>query len=226
MAVKKLTGKIEKIIDETEDVKSFWIKLPEEFVFVPGQFVMVSSPGLDKKGAFSIGSSPTEFNDKILVTVKKVGLLTGKLYEAKVGDAVNITGPLGDFTFKEQKNDLVFISGGCGIVPFRCIIKYVIDKKLPNKIVLLYSARTEKDIIYNYEWKKLENKNIKIMITLTRQEWKGRMGRIEEKLIKEAAEGLNNPEFFICGPQVLVDEISGKIKNLGYENRIRVDRWR
>ena len=226
MSVKKLTGKIEKIIVETEDVKSLWIKLPEKFEHIPGQFVMISLPGLEKKGAFSIGSSPTEFKDKILITVKKVGLLTGKLHDAKVGDEIIVTGPLGDFTFKNQKNDLVFIAGGSGIVPFRCVIKYVIDKKLENKIVLLYSARTEKDVIYSYEWDKIKSKNVKIIITLTRQEWKGPMGRINEDLIKESIKGLNEPEFFICGPQVLVEEISGKIKNLGYENRIRVDRWR
>ena len=185
MPVKKLTGKIEKIIRETEDTKSFWIKLPENFDHIPGQFVNISLPSLEKKGAFSIGSSPTEFKDKILITVKKVGLLTGKLHDAKVGDEIIVTGPLGEFTFKNQKNDLVFMAGGTGIVPFRCITKYVIDKKLNNKIILLYSARTEKDIIYNYEWDKIKNKNVKIITTLTRQEWKGPMGRINEDLIKE-----------------------------------------
>ena len=73
MPVKKLTGKIEKIIAETEDVKSFWIKLPENFDFIPGQFVMISLPGLEKKGAFSIGSSPTEFKDRILIYVEPYG---------------------------------------------------------------------------------------------------------------------------------------------------------
>ncbi|MEM4337034.1 MAG: FAD-dependent oxidoreductase [Candidatus Woesearchaeota archaeon] len=223
--VKKLKGTIEKIIEESEDVKSFWIKLEEDFAFTPGQFVIVSLPDLEKKGAFSIGSSPTEHKNKILITVKKVGLLTGKLHEAKLGDIINIIGPLGDFTFKEQNNDLVLIAGGCGIVPFRSIIHYVLDKKLKNKVVLLYSARTEKDIIYRYEWEKLKNKNIKIVITLTRQQWEGRTGRIDKQLIEDSARNLKNPEFFVCGPQQLVEEISEKIKQAGY-NRIRIDKWR
>jgi len=225
MAVKRLAGKIEKIIKETEDVRSFWIKLPEEFDFIPGQFVMLSVPGLDKKGAFSIGSSPTEFKDRILITVKKVGLLTGKLHEAKAGDEVMITGPLGEFVFREEKNDLVFIAGGTGIVPFRCIINYANDKKLPNRIVLFYSARTERDIIYSYEWAKLHTKNTKIIITLTRQEWKGPMGRINEEMIKENVKNLKDPVFYVCGPQQLVEEVTQKIKNLGYE-KIKIDRWR
>ncbi|MBW3023282.1 hypothetical protein KY308_04215, partial [Candidatus Woesearchaeota archaeon] len=82
MAVKKIKGKIEEIIVETENVKSYWIKLDEEMNFIPGQFVMLSIPGLEKKGAFSIGSSPTESKNRILLTIQKVGLLTGKIDEA------------------------------------------------------------------------------------------------------------------------------------------------
>ncbi|MBW3022739.1 hypothetical protein KY308_01385, partial [Candidatus Woesearchaeota archaeon] len=154
-------------------------------------------------------------------------LLTGKMDEAKVGDEVLITGPLGEFVFKEEENkenDLVFLAGGTGIVPFRCLIKYITDKKLKNRMVLLFSARTKEHIIYK-DLPNIKNESFKYVITLTRQEWDGPMGRINEDLIKKSVEGLKNPVFYVCGPQILVEELTEKIKKLGYD-RIKVDRWR
>ena len=64
------------------------------------------------------------------------------------------------------------ISGGIGITPFRSMIKYTIDKKLPTKITLFYSNKTPEEIAYHKEFKDLEdsNKNLKIIYTITNME--------------------------------------------------------
>ena len=142
--------KIIKIIDETPDVKTFRLKSENNIDFIPGQYCMVSFPDdEDNKRPFTFSSSPTE-KGYIDLTVKKMGVFTTKLYSLGIGDKLKIIGPNGEsLNFDGSvKEDIVFIAGGSGITPFISALRYAAIKNLPNSITLLFSSKTEKDIIY------------------------------------------------------------------------------
>ena len=66
----------------------------------------------------------------------------------KEGDWVKINGPYGDFTYAGEKVKIGALTGGIGITPLRSICKYCVDKKLPTSIIMLYSNKTENEIVF------------------------------------------------------------------------------
>ena len=76
---------------------------------------------------------------------------------------------------------------------------------------LLYSVRTTNDIIFNSEFRELEqeNPNFNFYVTCTRlapeDQWAGRRGRINADWVKEHIHDLSNTVFYACGPNELVE---------------------
>ena len=124
---------------ETPTVKS--IKLEKNnFEYKPGQHARIEfnidDPENGNARPLSIASSPTEnfllFSTKISRTLFKQ-----KIGSLKVGDKIKIKGPMGVFVLDENAKNIVILGGGIGITPFRDMIKYATDKKLPVKLTLL-----------------------------------------------------------------------------------------
>jgi len=226
--------KIIKIIDETLDVKTFRVETPDgtEINFFPNQFFMVRFPDSKLQRAYSISSSPTQ-KDYMDITVNMVGEFTTKLFKSKVNDYLIFKGPFGKLHFTENiKNDVVLISGGCGIAPLMSIIKYCSQKNLQNKIKLIYSAKTPADIVYNEDLKKIkeQNQNFNYTVTITRpspeQNWTGRTGRIDSNLLKENIKDIENSLYFLCGPVEFVKNTISLLEILGVKkDQIRTDVW-
>ena len=132
----------------TEFEKYFEIALDgdQSLDHMPGQFVMVSIPGVGD-APISVSSSPTKRRTFELV-VRNTGKLTGALHKMGEGDTLGIRGPYGTgFPIKKlEGNDLLFVAGGLGIVPLRSLINFVIDKiitllSLVYKIQLILSQQ-------------------------------------------------------------------------------------
>ncbi len=243
MPIKFTPFVIEKIINETHDTKTFRLKNVEgrPMFFKPGQFVNMYI--LKEDGSFadarsmSISSSPT-ITGYIDLTIKIVpdGRFTPKLLPFKLGDKFGINGPFGrSFNFSEDdlKKHFVLIAGGVGITPLMCIIRYVINKKASTKMILLYSNKTPKDIIYYEELNKLEslNGNLKVVNTVTRPhesatEWHGLTGRINEDLIRKHVHDISNTMFFLCGPDTMIKELIETLKKMGAsDSQIKFEKW-
>lgn len=236
MEIKEYSLKIKQIIDETPKVKTFRVGIPDEteINFYPGQFFMVSIPADEEKvkRAYSISSSPCSKN-YLDISLDKVGRFSTKLFKSKLSDTLTFKGPYGKFYFDESmSNSLLLISGGVGITPLMSIIRFANDKKLKNKIKLIYSVKTQDDIIYHEEIKKMksQNKNFDYIITTTRSEhdenWNGRIGRVDEQLIRENITQVQETIYFICGPLEFVKSIISILENLGAKKeQIKTDIW-
>ena len=215
---------------ETPDIKSIKIGIEQKFDYKPGQYVIVELDIEDSENtrSLSIASSPTEdfllFSTKISQTLFKQ-----KFNNLQVGDKVKLKGPMGIFVLKEDAKEIMFLGGGIGITPFRDMIKYACDKRLPIKLTLLYSNRTPNDIVYKDEWSLFEqqNPNLKVVNTITDDpNWQGRKGRINESLVKEFCSDLNNTIFYICGPPGMVTGLSDLLKTMNIsQSNIKIERF-
>ena len=220
---------IVEVKQETPTIKS--IKLEKNnFDYKPGQYVMVELETGDDENThpLSIASSPTE--DFLLFSTKISESTFKKKYnQLKVGDKIKLKGPMGIFVLDENAKNIVFLGGGIGITPFRSMIKYSSDNKVPIKLKLIYSNKATDEICYKDEWSILErqNPNLKIVSTITEDpSWHGRKGRINEELIKEFCNDLNNTLFYICGPPAMVEGLFQllKIMNIPQQN-IKVEKF-
>ena len=218
---------------ETHDVKSIKLSFNgNEFDYKPGQYMMVELETGDEDNVhpLSIASSPTE--DFLLFSTKaSQSSFKQKFNSLKANDKVKMKGPMGIFVLKEDAKEVVLLGGGIGITPFRNMIKYFCDKKLPIKLTLLYSNKTPEDIVYRDEWLVFEkqNPNLKVVNTVTDYQgadWKGKTGRINEAMIREFCNDIDNTIFYICGPPGMVDGLSNLLKTMSIpQQNIKVEKF-
>jgi len=113
-------------------------------IALPGQFVMVECseslvPLLRRPFSFhSIHKKSREFE----LLFKIVGNGTKILSQKKVGEIVNILGPLGNgFQILKNVENISILARGIGIAPFKALIEDALLKKI--KVSLFFSAKEE-----------------------------------------------------------------------------------
>lgn len=221
--------KIQRTRNLNSSAKAITFDRPEDFDFSPGQHVMMS---LDKgeNRPFTMTSSP--LNKRFLeFGIKKVGEFTSRIHELDQGDGIEILGPVGTFIFDEEiKDNLVFIAGGSGITPFICMMRYIEDKNLKNRIDLIYSVRKPEDVMFLGEIERMKENHIitKVIFTVTGgdPDWEGEKGRVSEKLIKKHIRDLDNKVYFVCGPREFEKSVSEILRNLHIRRkRVKSAAW-
>jgi NAD(P)H-flavin reductase len=212
-------AKIEKITDETPNIKTFVFKLKREIRFATGQFVQLTIPGIGE-APFTPSSSPSQ-TEKIELTIMKAGFLTGKLDEMKEGEIAGIRGPYGcgyplnDFYSKE----VLILGGGVGMAPLRSLLFTLLENvdKL-RRIVLCYGARTPEDIVYKDafpEWKKKDKLKILRSVDKAATGWQETEGLVTV-LLDKIKMNFKNSVAIVCGPPIMMKFGTLKLLDLGY----------
>src|SRR6059058_5309775 len=164
-STRELRGKIEEVRPETEDAATVLIKPGYRWpAHKPGQYCRI---GVDiervrhtRAGSFT--SDPYRPDGLISITVKCVdeGKVSPYLVRrGRPGTIVSLGGVEGDFVLPEALPDkLLFISAGSGITPVMSMLRSISHQDEMNDVVLLHSAREEKDIIFGDQLRELEEK--------------------------------------------------------------------
>lgn len=208
-----------------------------------GQYAFFPLDGVenDQKGPvrhFTIASSPTE--DEIIISTRiRDSPYKQRLASREKGTRVGMSRPQGDFVLHEDSSKLaVFLSGGIGVTPFRSMIKYATDKKLPTRIAMFDSNRNEQNILYKDEFDRWshENPNLKVIYAVTGEGdetgesgWKGERGRIDKSMIDRhlSHDDLAKSVFYICGPPGMLKAMQQLLKDQLQisEDRIKVEEF-
>ena len=150
------------------------------------------------------------------------GLSSRHLHDAlRVGDALDVTAPAGKFTFTgAEATRLVLVAGGVGLTPLMAKVRYLTDLGWPGGITLIYSAKTEADIIFRGELAALaaRHPNLKVAVTLTREtgpEWRGERGRVTPELLARLVPDIASQRVHICGPTEMTDPTRAMLLALG-----------
>jgi NAD(P)H-flavin reductase len=146
--------RIESIREVTRIEKVFRLRRTDGLTFghKPGQFMQVSVFGIGE-APISVSSSPTR-GDYIELTVRKVGRLTNALHSLMPGASIGLRGPFGTYFDADAMSgqDLLLISGGCGLAPMRSLIQYVQDRRSHfGRVVILYGAKSPEDLLFKDE---------------------------------------------------------------------------
>ncbi|MGA2296939.1 MAG: FAD/NAD(P)-binding protein [FCB group bacterium] len=215
------------VIDETPDIKTFKLqfKNPEiknNFAFKAGQFAEYSVFG-EGECTFCIASSPTRM-DNIECSFKMAGKVTGAMSRLNVGDTMGLRGPYGNaFPIEEMEGkNIVFIAGGIGLAPVRCIIWNALDMRNKFKdITIIYGARTVQDLVYKREledWKAMPD--VKTVVTVDpggeTSDWTGEIGFVPTIVEKVAPSG-DNTIAIICGPPIMIKYTFPVMLKLGFK---------
>lgn len=219
--IKKITAKIREIESLTKDVKKIKLTLSERVDFKPGQYFLIelSIKGIVQRRAYSIASSPDN-KDILELCIKKVSEtgFVSELFKQKVGDEIKIIGPAGKFFIEEMpKKDLVFVSVGTGIAPFKSMIEYLLkESNFKKKITLIHGYRHEEDVLYEDYFKELEkqfpNFNQKIILSQPKKKYNLK-GHVQDFLPGENSNKEN--QFYICGMKTMIEDVLKKLNSLG-----------
>lgn len=212
-------AKITKIKEETPDTRSFRLEVEGAggLEFTPGQFVEVSAFGYGE-APFSISSSPLE-KDFIEVTVRRVGNVTRALFNMKEGDIVGVRGPFGrGWPVEEMRGQsLLMIGGGIGIAPLRPLVEYAIARQDSfGDVMLLYGARTPKDIVYKEELEKWrEHIDVRLTVDVGDETWRGRTG-VVTVLLDDVEVDPRETYSVQCGPPIMIYFVTRRLVEMGF----------
>jgi len=211
--------------DETPDVKTFRLGRPDGRIFdyLPGQYVTLSIAMY--KRSYSLASSPAG-SKNLEITVKRDpngGVVSNWLNDnLKIGDKLYLKGPFGKFScIKQPCEKILFLAAGSGIVPIMSMLRWLADTDAGTDVLLLLSFRNPEDIIYREEIKLIAARhlNIRMAVTLTggavsRYQWPGLTGRVNEKMIAELAPDLPERMVYLCGPDAFMAECKKNLLKL------------
>ncbi len=216
--------KIEKIIGETPNIKTFHINfkdsaLREKFSFEAGQFGEYSLLGIGE-ATFCISSSPTR-GDHLEFSVMRVGRVTQALHEVNEGDEIGFRGAYGNSFPLDllRKKNLLFIGGGIGLAPLRSLIWNVLDQRDEYEdIQILYGARSPQDLCFKYDLSQWEEMGgIDMVTTVDRgdEEWKGKVGLVPH-ILEELSPSPKSCIAITCGPPIMIRFTLQSLTKLGF----------
>jgi NAD(P)H-flavin reductase len=195
---------------------------------LPGQFAEISIPGIGE-APISISSPPSEGN-RFEMVIRRVGAVTGAIHALNVGDSVGIRGPFGtSFPMNELKGkNLLFITGGIGLVPARSAINYSLDHRDDYKdITILFGCQDPNQRLFTDEieqWKKRDD--IHFHETVDRCEgcnWDGNVGVITTLLPKLQDVAPKETYAIIVGPPVMYKYVIMNLHDMDFaDNHIIV----
>jgi ferredoxin-NADP reductase len=204
-----------KIIEE--DVYSIQLKLDQEMLFYPGQYILVDYQLEDEKytRAYTMISSSLDKNIIELNIQKTEDPLTSHIITSmSVGDSIAFKGPYGRFvlTNKMKLQSLCLVAVNIGINPFISMLRYTEETKMDTAITLLYQW-DHGQILFEKELKRLEG-----VIDL---QWK----MIEDINAIEDLTVFNKSDMiFICGEKFITNPFMKKINEIPRE-KIKLEQW-
>ena len=115
----------------------------------------------------------------------------------------------------------MFIAGGIGLAPVRCVIWNTLDLRDQFKdITIVYGARSAQDLVYKREleeWKAM--KDIKTVVTVDpggeTTDWKDEIGFVPA-IVEKVAPKSENTVAIVCGPPIMIKFTIPDLLKLGF----------
>lgn len=232
--------KIDKIVEENNDTKSFFLVPDGETTklayFKSGSYVslFVNVDNNIVSRAYAISSSPSEALKSVYrITIKRKegGYLSNYLLDnAKVGDKLFASEPGGFLTHSSIRDahDVIAVAGGVGITPFISMANAIKDGIEHFNLTILYGVNSLKDVILKDELDELTKtcNKVKVVYVVCNETVEGcEKGFITADIIKKYAPTDKPYSVFVSGPNAMFDFLSGEFKKLNLPNKyIRLEK--
>jgi Na+-transporting NADH:ubiquinone oxidoreductase subunit F len=243
LTIKEYHCTCDEIIDCTYDIKQFRLKFldGQQINYTPGQYVQVLAPLYEKSNeevyrAYSISSDP-EDKSAIELIVRRVpdGICTTYLFDyLKQGDSVKINGPYGQFYLRDTSAPIIFIAGGSGIAPIKCIVHHMKNTGNTRKSIFFFGVRTTADLFLDKEMTQFaaDLPHFRFVPVVSQPEsetdWKGTTGRVTdvaEAYLNEQKDA-SDYEGYLCGSPGMIESSIRVLTRFNIpEDRIYYDKF-
>ena len=221
-------------------VKLFTLELPSSGNFKAGQHydVRLTAPdGYQAQRSYSLASSPGDTNlIEIAIELIDDGEVSSYFHDSvEPGEMIEIRGPIGGhFTWEpSHTKSSIFVAAGSGIAPIISMLRHRFTVKNNAPVLLLFSVRTEDDILYREELERMADNDpsFHMVTTITRgtsKDWIGNTGRIDRDMIDSELvdTGVTPESAYVCGGSGFVESIANTLLDIGLDfKQIHIERF-
>lgn len=239
-AIREYTCKCMEITDLTHDMKQFRFELiePDKIDYIPGQYLQLLTPVYEKSSeetyrAYSISSDPADKKHiEFIIRLMPGGICTTYCFEyLKVGDEIKLNGPYGRFRLTDTDAPIVFIAGGSGMAPIKCMLYHMKNTANKRKAVYYFGANKVRDLccldlMHQFESELADFRFVPIVAAPDAEEtWDGQKGLVTEA-VKRNLKNASRCEAYLCGSPGMIDAAIKVLKEIGLgEDKIFYDKF-
>jgi ferredoxin-NADP reductase len=228
------TARIERIFDHTSDTRSLFLAPIDStrVRYLPGQFISIAItlPEETRTRPYTI-ASPPERDMPFEICFNRVpgGRGADWLFERKLGDTVEFTGPYGTFTMESAPAaETIFLADATAVAPIRPMIQRAAASSTPPLMTLLYAARSPDHILYRAEFEslaaRLRSFHFEPLIVPQSELYEGLRTEAERRWVR--SDGDRTRQFYICGVGKGVIALRDLLRGAGYERRaVHYEQW-
>lgn len=195
-------SEIKEVIKHTEIEYTF--RMAFEGDVKPGQFFEVSLP---KYGEAPISVSGIG-EGTVDLTIRKVGKVTGEIFEKYVGDKLFMRGPYGNgFDLENYKgHEVVVVAGGTGLSPVRGIVEHFSKNPGDAKgFTLITGFKSPQDMLFKEDIKEWAN-NMNLIVTVDQapEGYTGPTGLVTKFIPDLEIKDLEDVQVVVVGPPIMM----------------------
>ncbi|HET6738939.1 MAG TPA: 2Fe-2S iron-sulfur cluster binding domain-containing protein [Kribbella sp.] len=222
LPIQERTAEVVAITPVTHDLRHLVLKLDDagELKFFPGQYVDIAVPDSEQTRSFSMANTSSRESGQLEFVIKVYpgGVFSEFLDQRlQVGDALELTGPFGVFTLRDNLDArLVFLGGGAGLAPILALLRSMAERGIDRPTTFYYGARTQRDLCFEDELRELEERlpRFRYVPALSDAEWDGESGLITD-VVKRLEPDLAGADAYVCGPPPMVEAAIPLLERLG-----------
>jgi len=229
-----LNARVERIFDHASDTRSLFLSLTsgKHLRFAPGQFISITIPLGDETRSrpYSIASDPDDRGPfEICFNRVAGGRGVQWLFERRVGDTLDFSGPFGAFTLApEPDSEEGFIAEGTAIAPIRPMLKQALAASPTPRTHLIYAAPDREHLLYAAELDALTRTAPNFSYETVIVPAAGIYDRLFE--LAQARWVIGDADrtrrFYICGVGKGVLRLRDLLRGAGYERRaVHYEQW-
>lgn len=217
----QLTASVTDRVQVTNDIVRLALLAPDiGRAAVPGQFVMVRSvAALDPllRRPFSI--SRINNDNTLEILVKVIGKGTRALAALKVGDQVDVLGPLGHgFTLPEQ-GQACLVGGGIGAAPLLFLAQRVALKMPTASIQVLLGARNKAEVTAMAD----PFRALGLQVQLATDDGTAGLHGLVGELLTALPGGAAPTQVYACGPHLMLAAVARISKEKGWPCQVSTE---
>jgi len=213
-------ARVERTATETPDMSTLVLSDVDPRIAsgAPGQFVMVTVPGLP---AVPISVSRyTPERRSIELSIRAAGPATASLHDLAAGATVGLRGPLGRGWPLEaaEGRDVIVVAGGIGLSPLRPLVDALLaDRDRYGALRLFHGARTPADRPHVPDlesWAIRPDLELAVTVDRADETWAGPVGVVTH-LFDDARWDGREAVAFVCGPERMMQATVDTLRDRG-----------
>lgn len=188
--------------------------------FLPGQYVSISVPGTDQTRSYSFSSAPGSQALSFLIRNVPDGLMSQYLtQQAKAGDELTLTGPMGSFYLRPVQRPVLMLAGGTGLAPFLAMLETLAKDGSDHPVHLIYGVTRDTDLVALEALQRfadsIDNFSFITCVSDTDSQHP-RLGYVTQHM-DEAPLNDGEVDVYLCGPPPMVNAVTDYFRAEGIE---------